>query len=237
MSERKRRGCGPIALLIALVVVLGVLVGVDRVAIGQVETYVARTLRTQLQLAEEPAVTIHGFPFLTQVARNRFDRVDLSGRDVPAGTPEQPLLVEQMDLQLGDVRTADRFQRITAGDLSGSAYITWAEVADQAGVPLRPEEGDRVRVDVTANLYGQHVPFVVSARPVLDVASQQVRLSEPQLLVASYRVPDAVVQRIADETVPPIELSLPMGLSASDLRVGQEYLELDLSGTDVRLVG
>lgn len=233
----RRRGCGPLGFAVAAVLLLAVLVGVDRVAVGRVESFVGENLRTEMGLTQAPSVDIQGFPFLTQVAANQFGRVELSGRGIPAGTPEHPLQVDRMDLRLGAVTTADSYRRISAGELAGEAYVTWAEVSNQAGMPVTPQDGGRVRVDIAANLYGQQVPFVVSARPVLDVATQRVRLTEPQVLVASYRLPDPVVQRIADESVPPIELNLPMGLTASDLVVGPDYLELGLSGSNIQLVG
>lgn len=202
-----------------------------------VEQRVAQLLRAELDLAEEPSVDIRGVPFLTQVIANRFGHVELRGRGLPAGTPDRPLLIDRTDLDLRGVRTADGFRRISAAHLSGSAAITWAEVTGQVGYPVTPQEGGRVQVDVTANLYNQEVPFVVSARPVLDVSTQLVHLREPRVLVAAYRVPDAIVERIAEETVPPVELSLPLGLRANDLRVGGSHLELGLSGTDVQLLG
>ncbi|WP_432560518.1 LmeA family phospholipid-binding protein [Granulicoccus sp. GXG6511] len=237
-EERPRRSSGrrSVATLVVVAFVLALLGVGDRLAVRQVEDRVGQVLRTQLDLAEDPSVRIEGIPFLTQVAVNRFDHVRLSGRGIPAGTAERPLLVDRMDLDLRGVRTADRFRRITGERLTGSAGVTWAEVTQQLGATVTPQAGGRVQVDITADLYGQQVPFVISARPVLDIATQRVHLSEPQVIVGSYRIPDDVVQRIAQESVPPVDLSLPMELTASDLRVGRTHLELDLSGADVRLV-
>lgn len=233
--SRSRRRPWTVGLVVLLL--LAVLAVTDRVAVGQVEQRVAELLQTELNLNEEPSVAIEGVPFLTQVVTNRYGHVELTGRGLPAGTAERPLLVDRIALDLRGVRTADRFSRISAEQLSGSAHVTWAEVTNQAGYPVTPQDGGRVQVDITANLYGQEVPFVVSARPVLDVGTQRVRLSEPQVIVAAYRIPDAIVERIAEETVQPIELSLPMDMRASDLQVGRTHLELGLSGNDVQLLG
>ncbi|MDO5681941.1 MAG: DUF2993 domain-containing protein [Propionibacteriaceae bacterium] len=224
-------------LVVALVLGLVLLGVVDRVGVRQAETQVARLVGANLGLSDEPVVRIDGVPFLTQVAANRFDHVRLSGRGIPAGTPERPLLVDRIDLDLRQVRTADRFRQVTAGQLTGSAGVTWTEITQQVGASVTPQDGGRVQVDFTADLYGQQVPFVISARPILDIPTQQVRLGEPQVIVAAYRIPDDVVERIAEESVPPVELSLPLGLTAADLRVGRTHLELDLAGTDVRLLG
>lgn len=234
---RRRRGCGCVVWPLVAVLVVAGLIGLDRWSVGRVETEVSGRVRTQMGLAEDPGVTIHGFPFLTQVVTNHFERVDLQGRGLPAGTQEQPLTVDRMDLELTGVRTADSFRKVSADQLTGMARVTWAELTYRAGVPISEEVGGRVRVDITADLYGQQVPFVVSAKPVLDVPTQQVRLAEPRLIVASYQVPDMVVQRIADESVPPFPLELPMGIRASGLETGPDGLQLGLTGANVALVG
>lgn len=224
-------------IFVLVVVVLVALVAVgDRVALTQVEQQVAQRLQSQLALAEQPTVVVGGVPFLTQVVTNRFTDVELSGRGVPAGTPERPLEVDRLDVELSGVRTADWFSRISAEQLGGSAKVTWEEISEQVGAVVTPQDAGRVRVDITADLYGQQVPFIISARPVLDVASQEVHLSEPQVVVATYRVPDEVVERVAAESIPPVDLSLPLGLSANDLQVTDSHLDLGLHGTHVQLV-
>lgn len=235
--SRRRRGCSPLAILVVLVLLVGGLAFADRWAVGTVEDEVGGMLRTQLGLPADPAVEIHGFPFLTQAAMNRFDRVDLSGSGIQAGTAEEPLLVDRMNLRLGGVQTSNDYRRIDAANLDGEAYVTWSEISARVGAPIRPEADGRVRVDVDTNLYGQQVSFVVTARPVLDARAQEIRLAEPKVSVADYQVPDSVVQRIAADNVPPVHLSLPLGLRSSSLAVGREHLQLGLEGSNVRLVG
>lgn len=237
MSARRRSGCSPVALILAAILALGGLLAIDRIAHRQAEQAVARSLHSQMQLTDQPEIAIHGFPFLTQVIANRFDRVDLSGTGITAGTPDRPLLVDRMSLKLRDVITAERYQQITAGRLDGTAYVTWGEISRQIGSPVTPQEGGRVRVDFTAALYGQQVDLVLSARPVLDVATQEVDLTEPQVIIARYQVPDSVVERIAAEYAPAVPITLPLSLRASSLTIGEDHLELGLTGDRVNLMG
>jgi hypothetical protein len=235
--SRRRGGCLPIALLLVVVLVIGGVVVADRIVHARAEEEVSRILQNQMQLSSTPDVTIRGFPFLTQVAMNRFGQVDLSGTGITAGTPERPLHVDRMDLTLRDVLTQDRFRRITATELEGTAYVTWAEISRQVDAEVTPQEGGRVRVDLSAELYGQRADFALSARPVLDVPTQEVRLVEPRVLIARYQVPNAVVERIAAEYVPPVPIALPLSLRADSLTIGPDHLELGLIGTDVPVVG
>lgn len=234
-SGSRRRGCLPLVLVLGLVLIAGLVVG-DRWAVGQAERLVADNLRTRTALSTTPDVTIHGVPFLTQLATSRFDRVDLDGRGVPAGTPEQPLLVDRLVLHLHDVVTAENYSRITAGRLDGTAFVTWAEIGNQFGAQVVPEDGGRIRIDLSAGVYGQQVPIAVSARPELDEQAQRVRFTEPRASIADYRIPDAVVQRVADESVSPVELSLPLNLRAESLTVREHHLELDIAGNSVQIL-
>lgn len=232
-----RRGARVVGLIVALVILLGLVVVSDRLAVGQAEAIVARNLRTQAGLAAEPAVTIHGFPFLTQLATNRFERIDVDGRGMTAGTAERPLDIDRVVLRLRDVETSDNFRTIVAASLDGTAFVTWAEIGQQFGAPVVPQADGRVRLDVTPDLAGQQVPVAVSVRPVLDSPAQRVALTEPEVAIGEYRIPDAVVQRLAADRARPVELSLPLSLRADDLTVNQDHLVVDASGNDVRLTG
>lgn len=235
MSTRHSRRLWLAVLLVAALALGGLLVA-DRIAHSRTEAEVSRIVQTQMQLSGEPEVTVHGFPFLTQVAANRFGQVDLAGTGITAGTPERPLYVERLNLTLRDVVSTNRYRQITATELDGTAYVTWAEISRQLGVEVLPQDGGRVRVDVTADLYGQQADFVLTARPVLDVPAQEVRLVEPRVLIARYQMPTAVVERIAAEFAPPVPLALPLSLQATSLTVGPNHLELGLAGSDVPLI-
>lgn len=237
MTTKRRGCCSPIALAVVLGLLFGGLIVTDRIAHDQVEKQVAMILQRQMSLETTPTVTIHGVPFLTQVLVNRFDRIDLSGRGITAGTPERPIMVDSLELELGRVTTAQRYHQITAGTLEGTATVTWAELSRALGSQVSPEAGGRVRVDLTADLYGQQAEFVVSARPVLNVATQEVSLAEPRVIIARYQVPDQVVERIAAEYAPPVPITLPMTLRASSLTVHADHLALGIDGNSVKLVG
>ncbi|MFJ1749232.1 DUF2993 domain-containing protein [Streptomyces sp. NPDC088116] len=83
---RSRFGSLPAALkmTVALVVCAAFLLLGDRTAELYAQDKAEDTLQQSLGLATRPAVDIHGFPFLTQVASKRLDRVDVTVPDVAA---------------------------------------------------------------------------------------------------------------------------------------------------------
>lgn len=70
---------------IALVVLVVLLIAVDFGAAAFAESGVSRQMREQLGLADDPAVRINGFPFLTQAAYGRYRSVDVTAQRISVG--------------------------------------------------------------------------------------------------------------------------------------------------------
>lgn len=72
-------------LAIALGAVLALLVVADFGGAAYAESKLSQQLRDQLHLQQEPPVTIHGFPFLYQVAVGDYRDVEIQADHLPAG--------------------------------------------------------------------------------------------------------------------------------------------------------
>ncbi|MEU6084553.1 DUF2993 domain-containing protein [Streptomyces sp. NPDC047108] len=87
--SRRRRGrfaALPLAFkaVVAVLVAAAFLTVADRWAVLYAENKAEEKLKDSLHLAADPEVDIHGFPFLTQMAGKRLDRVDVAIPDVAA---------------------------------------------------------------------------------------------------------------------------------------------------------
>jgi hypothetical protein len=82
LPTRRKRRWRP--WLIALVVLLAVLVGADRIGLAVAQDELASRIQSSQHLSRKPDVSIDGFPFLTQVAQRHFGHatVDMHGLDV-----------------------------------------------------------------------------------------------------------------------------------------------------------
>ncbi|WP_137723327.1 LmeA family phospholipid-binding protein [Prescottella subtropica] len=69
-------------LIIGLVCLVGIAVVVDFGAAAYSEYRVSRALREGGSLTADPEVTVHGFPFLTQAWRGKYDDVEIRARQV-----------------------------------------------------------------------------------------------------------------------------------------------------------
>ncbi len=65
-----------------LAAALVLLLVLDRVGAAVAEAALARQLQRTQHLAEQPSVTIRGFPFLTQALRGRYTQIDLTAQNL-----------------------------------------------------------------------------------------------------------------------------------------------------------
>lgn len=141
-------------LLITLVVLAGLLVVADRVAAYVATRQLAGRVQTAEGLAERPDVTIHGFPFLTQVVGGRYDGIDLTARGITSNGVR--IAAVRVHTEGVHVRLADalggRIEQVPVDRGSGSVDIDYAALnalaKKYAGslVSLSSAGGARLRV-------------------------------------------------------------------------------------------
>lgn len=95
----KRRGRRTRRILISLLVLVAVLVGADFGLAAFAEHTVSQKARQQLDLSDDPSVTIHGFPFITQALSGDYHHISLSA----AGVPIKDLQDVGVNAELNDV--------------------------------------------------------------------------------------------------------------------------------------
>ena len=118
-------------LLIVAVVLGGVLVGIDRLAVAYAESEAA----SRVKLAGAPSASIEidikGFPFLTQVADKRFDEVDVVAKGVEATAGSRKIKIAELTAALRDVTVTGDWAGAQAGSASGTVRV--ASSARQTG--------------------------------------------------------------------------------------------------------
>jgi LmeA-like phospholipid-binding len=116
-------------MVVAIVAVLlaGVLMA-DRVAVICAADRVARQIGDR-GFSAKPHVTIAGFPFLTQVAARRLNKVVIRAEGKKLG----PVEVKRLDLTLHGIRAS--YGGRTASRVSGTALVGFAGLARMTGTP------------------------------------------------------------------------------------------------------
>lgn len=230
-GRRRRPG---LRALVVLLVLVALVVGADRVAAWAVGRGTAEGLTAEGDDVVGAEVTIHGFPFLTQLAAGSLDRVTGS---LDAGT-FAGYRVSDVRFTASDVApdAPYRARHARADGLLDYASVQSA-VAQEVGseVTLGPAPDDAAgAVGITLPVLGfdvtaTAVPRVVDAG-TLTVDVQSVTLAGATIDVAD--LPDALGRRLSDVRVP---LELPEGLELRTVEVRPDGLRVGLEARDVAL--
>lgn len=218
------------ALLVVLVLLLGLAVVADRVAVGVVEDRVGRELAAKGGLSGTPEVEIAGFPFLTQAVSGRYDDVRISLTAAELGQPEGT----RAHIALHGVRVplssalSGSVDRVPVDRIDGTATLSYALLSAQLGgdTTLR-SEGDGVRITRTVELLGQTIPLTATGTVALD--GDELVIDVERASGAGVDLPAFLVTRASDlldlrYAVP----SLPFGLQLTGVQPNGD-------GVDVRV--
>ncbi len=116
------------ALLIVVVVLLGLAVLADRIAVGVAEDRVATELAAAGGLAGTPEVEIAGFPFLTQAIAGSYDEVHISLTADELGQPEgtrADVVLHGVQVPLSNVLSGS-VSEVPVDRIDGTATLSYA---------------------------------------------------------------------------------------------------------------
>ena len=226
--------------LLVVLVVLGLLGAVvDYAARRTVEGLVATGLKQTQSLAETPEVTVHGIPFLTQLAGGRFGHISVRSSAAHAGSG---LTVDAVDAELRGVRVPVKdllrggVPHVSADDVQLAGVVPYATVTKLVAAQL---QGRLQKVSVTHTGDGvlrvsgavRGVPLQVPLR--LTLSGNAVVAAVPAETVSGLpSVVRGVVQALVVKLLVP---KLPYGLTVRTLQAADDGLHLGASATGVRL--
>ncbi|MGA5565760.1 DUF2993 domain-containing protein [Streptomyces platensis] len=121
-------------LLVLVVILGGLFVAADRVAVGLAEDKAAEKIRASRGLDRTPTVAIKGFPFLTQVAGRSLQEVDADLGGIEARAQGRALRIDQLSAHFFDVGLTSDYTSIeSAASATGNARISYADLTKAAG--------------------------------------------------------------------------------------------------------
>ena len=229
------------------------LVGVDYGAAALTESAVAREMRSQLGLADDPAVRINNFPFLTQAISGRYRSVDVTANHIAVG----PLRDVQVRSQLRDVSAplsqmlGDGPRTVTVREAEGTVRIEAPDVErlirENSPVPVDKLYIDRIDADGLERAVEEDGadPSLLSLDPAnavrlggnVDVLGQEQQVN----VVAELELADGRVQitprdiRLGDDDAAPLPAAFQQTLSRLfTLTLGPGGLPLQVTPTTLR---
>ncbi|SCG65615.1 DUF2993 domain-containing protein [Micromonospora zamorensis] len=157
-----------IGLFVLLLVVAGLLVVADRVAVGVAERMIADRVRQEITKqgaqSAEPDVEVGGTPFLTQVLDGRYQRITINLRDVQAPVQGDVVRLSVLDVDARNVRASLDTLRSGQGDIVADtvdgtgtiSYDSLAALLKRPGLTLGEQNG-KLAVTGPADILGQKI--------------------------------------------------------------------------------
>jgi LmeA-like phospholipid-binding len=226
---RRRRRRWPWILLTVVVVLAGLFVAADRVALALAEDKAATTLQNSENLSSKPTVHVAGFPFLTQLLAGHFDEVTISDDDVQVGG-DRTLRIGRVTVHLRDVTVPNDYSSVRAATATADARAGYDDLSRTLGVPIRYAGNGRVSTQASATVLGQTFHGTVTAG-VHASTDQGITFTDPKVTAAGVTLPDAASRALADV------FSAAISLSGLPFHVQVTGAEADSSGVDVHLTG
>ncbi len=227
------------ALVVVLVLLLGLAVVADRVAVGVAEDRVAQELAAEGGLQGRPEVDITGFPFLTQAVAGRYDDVRISLSADQLGQPEGT----RADVALRGVRVplasvlSGSVRQVPIDRVEGTVTLSYGLLSAQLGgdTTLR-REGDGLRITKTVELLGQTIPLTAAGTVSLD--GSDLIIDVAKAAGAGVDVPGFLVDQVADlldlrYAVP----ALPFGLRLTSVTPADDGVVVGIEATDTVIGG
>ncbi|WP_155058938.1 LmeA family phospholipid-binding protein [Streptomyces blattellae] len=239
--------------LIVAVIVGGLFVAADRIAVNFAEGEVADRMKSSENLATTPGVSIKGFPFLTQVLGGELDDVEVGIKDYEATTGDGAEKIRIGDLQanMKGVEFSGDYSSATAASATGTGTISYAELLKTAQsepteiasgvtahvVGLSDGGNGKIKVSVEATVLGTKLPEPVDVLGTLTVEGDNtVRVHADELpSFGGVEITEDQVREITDFEQQIDDL--PGGIQLDRVEPAQDGVEIGVKGSNVRLAG
>jgi hypothetical protein len=241
-------------ILIVTVILGGLFVIADRVAVGFAEDKAADRIKSTEGLAGTPDVSIEGFPFLTQVVGGELDDVKIGIKDYEASTGgtsgTSTVRIDDLNAEMHGVAFNGDYTSATADSATGSASVGYAELLKTAksqatqvgpGVTARvvglSDGGDgKIKVAIEVSVGGTKVPQPVSVlSSVTVVGGNTVKVHADSLPKLGVDLAENRVRAITDFEQKIGEL--PGGIQLDTVQAGANGVDVSVKGSNVKLVG
>ena len=242
-----------IVLLILVVVLGGLFVASDRIAAYAAERTIASQTKKELVARDitspsDPTVAVGGFPFLTQVARGRYDKITIHV-DHPTS---QGVTLDALDITAKGVNAStdalmNGTGQITADDVSGTTSLGWDAVNKLmktsgfggSGATASALPDGRVRVKVPVSVAG--ISTTIVATGDLSVGQGAVHLKINEVSTEGGSLPSVLsnlVGSIKQSLSVDIKIpQLPYNLVIRDVKASEHGLAVSATAANVPLSG
>lgn len=218
--------------VVVLLLVLGGGYLGDNMLRGYAENRVADAISAELgEAAGAPSVGLGGFPFALSLVTRSVPTARLAVDELPLEISGQEVVLSDVVADTGEIRLGS--QAVNIASLTGSARLSYRDLARVADVPVRYAGQGRLELRYSREFFGRQVAFAVSALPELDVDGQVIRLSDPKLELAGNAIDINLSQDQLDAIIEPITVTLDHDLRLTSLVPDDGGIAIGVGGTNL----
>ncbi|MEC3892553.1 MULTISPECIES: LmeA family phospholipid-binding protein [Nocardiopsis] len=224
--------------LVVLLILLAALVVVaDIGARSFAQSTLSERLAQQMDMSEEPDVSIEGWAFLPQVLSGTYTEVNIDA----ASATMSGVTVEQVEATASDVEAplSDLMNEpdVVAGQVDGSFVVpyTYFNPYLPEGMTIGTEEGDaRISGELALTELGRSIPVSSGVEFTVDGDVLTVTPVDIQIGDLPIDLGDQVADALGFSAQVP---ELPLGLSVTEMEATSSGLRITGTGSDIPLMG
>lgn len=224
--------------LVVLLILLAALVVVaDIGARSFAQSTLSERLAQQMDMSEEPDVSIEGWAFLPQVLSGTYTEVNIDA----ASATMSGVTVEQVEATASDVEAplSDLLNEpdVVAGQVDGSFVVpyTYFNPYLPEGMTIGTEEGDaRISGELALTELGRSIPVSSGVEFTVDGDVLTVTPVDIQIGDLPIDLGDQVADALGFSAQVP---ELPLGLSVTEMEATSSGLRITGTGSDIPLMG
>ncbi|AFR08415.1 DUF2993 domain-containing protein [Nocardiopsis alba] len=224
--------------LVVLLILLAALVVVaDIGARSFAQSTLSERLAQQMDMSEEPDVSIEGWAFLPQVLSGTYTEVNIDA----ASATMSGVTVEQVEATASDVEAplSDLMNEpdVVAGQVDGSFVVpyTYFNPYLPEGMTISTEEGDaRISGELALTELGRSIPVSSGVEFTVDGDVLTVTPVDIQIGDLPIDLGDQVADALGFSAQVP---ELPLGLSVTEMEATSSGLRITGTGSDIPLMG
>ncbi|MET9710437.1 DUF2993 domain-containing protein [Nocardiopsis alba] len=224
--------------LVVLLILLAALVVVaDIGARSFAQSTLSERLAQQMDMSEEPDVSIEGWAFLPQVLSGTYTEVNIDA----ASATMSGVTVEQVEATASDVEAplSDLLNEpdVVAGQVDGSFVVpyTYFNPYLPEGMTISTEEGDaRISGELALTELGRSIPVSSGVEFTVDGDVLTVTPVDIQIGDLPIDLGDQVADALGFSAQVP---ELPLGLSVTEMEATSSGLRITGTGSDIPLMG
>jgi hypothetical protein len=130
------------------------------------ERAAGNTIESSQHLSSRPDVTIAGFPFLTQLAADKYNKITVTAKNMPVGKTVQ-LVISRLKVVFHELTVSRNFSRLHANTAAATGTVDYAELGKALDIDVTYAGNGRIKGTKSVSVAGRSFQASLATTPKL----------------------------------------------------------------------